>query len=179
LRNGSTSDGAYPFIGEYMKFHGKAISGTSLLTILGVLCFATVIVSAVVINSNTLTFTDTEVASPGSIALSATQTPSTIVLGNDAVYKFNANVPNALSGVVATVDIEASGITTDAITSATFQYDGGSITGLTFAPGATDHITASYSAGSQVIDSTVPCIVTIHYAEAGSYSVTVTMSGNA
>lgn len=162
-----------------MKFRGKAISGTSLLTILGVLCFATVIVSAVVITSNTLSFPSTTVNSPGSIALTQTTAPGTIILGNDAVYEFNANVQNSLTGAVATVDIQKSGIAPSDITSASFQYNSGSVVSITFTAGAADHITASYTIGSQAVDATIPCIVTIHYATAGSYAVSVTVTGNA
>jgi hypothetical protein len=162
-----------------MKFHGKAISGTSLLTIIGVLCFATVIVSAVVITSNTLTFSDTVVNSPGSIALTETATPDTIVLGNAATYELSANVQNALTGAVAIVDIQKIGIATSDVTSATFQYNGGSVDSITFVDGPVNHITASYTIGSQIVDSSIPCIVTIHYATAGTYAVSVTMTGNA
>jgi len=42
-----------------MKFRGSKITGTSLLTVLGVVCFATILVAAAITLSNTLTITKT------------------------------------------------------------------------------------------------------------------------
>jgi hypothetical protein len=162
-----------------MKFHGKAISGTSLLTILGVLCFATVIVAAVSITSNTLTFANTSVSNPGTVTLTQTSTPGTIVLGNPAVYGFNANVQNHLTGVVVTVDIAKTGISTSDVTNATIRYDSGLTTNITFSAGATNHIIATYNVADQVADATIPCTVTITYAATGTYAVSVTLAGTA
>ena len=120
--------GHIPVIGEGMKFRGKAVTGTSLLMMLGVVCFATIIVSAVLISSNSLTFTNTTVTDPGQISLTPTVTPGNINLGNNAVYEFNANVPIALTDVVVTIDIAEAGIIAGDVTSATISYDGGAAT---------------------------------------------------
>jgi hypothetical protein len=164
-------------MGEYMKFRGKALSGTSLLTILGVLCFATVIVSAVVISSNTLIFASTTVTSPGTVQLSQTATPGPIIVGNNADYNFTANVPNSMTDAVLTVHIAMSGISTSDVTSATLTYDnGGTPTVLTLTDNGND-LSGTYNVGSQSADGSIPCVLVIVYATAGTYTVSATLTG--
>jgi hypothetical protein len=160
-----------------MKFHGKAISGTSLLTILGALCFATVIVSAVVITSNTLVFANTSVSSPGTIQLTQSGTPGPILVGNQANYSFTANVPNTLSAAVLTVHIAKGSISTFDVTSANVTYGvAGVPVTLTLTDNGND-LSGTYNVGSQAPDGSIPCVITIIYANAGTYTVSATLSG--
>lgn len=163
-----------------MKYKGKAISGTSLLTILGVVCFASVIVSAVLITSGTLTFAGTTVTTPGNIALTDSGSDTTSVLaGNSAVYNFNANVGQAVTGATITVTIAKTGISLADITSAKLTYDVGSATDLSSLTDNGDTVTGTYTVGVQAVDATLPCIITIVYAAAGTYVVSAAMSGTA
>ncbi|MGD1061073.1 MAG: hypothetical protein ABR879_06415 [Methanomassiliicoccales archaeon] len=162
-----------------MKYKGKVVSGSSLLTILGVVCFATVVVSAVLITSNTLSFAPTNVTT-GAITLTDSGSDTTAVLaGNNAAYHFNANVADALTGAVITVEIAKTGIALSDVTNATIRYNGAvTPTALVFSLG-TNVITATYTVGTQAISATLPCTISVTYATAGSYTVSATMSGTA
>jgi hypothetical protein len=160
-----------------MRLKGKAITGTSLLMMLGVVCFATILVSAIALTSNTLQFTSTTVTE-GSITLSSTSTPGEILVGNAAPYGFNAVVNNDLTVASISVDIASVGISQSNITSATISYDGAGAVALTFGSNPSGHLVYSYSVGTQTA-ATVPVVVTITYALAGTYSVSATMTGTA
>jgi hypothetical protein len=161
-----------------MKNKGTKFSASSLLTILGVICFASVIVTAVLVTSNSLSFTGTGVTNP-SIVLTATTTPGATLTGNTATYVFNANVGNALtSGAKVDIVIAKTGINITDISTPLFSYDGGSATALVFTD-AGDTLTATFTVGTQAIDATIPCTMTIIYAVTGTFTVTATMSGNA
>ena len=161
-----------------MKFRGKAISGTSLLMMLGVVFFATVLVSAIVISSIALQFGPTTVTDPGNIVLTKGTEPGAIYAGNPAEYTFTAKVPQAMTGAFLTITVtEAETIVDGDITSIKVVYDGGEETELTVGTVADGKITATHMIGDQAASDAVPCTVTIVYANAGTYTVSAVLSG--
>jgi len=163
-----------------MKYKGKAISGSSLLTIIGVICFATIVVTAVVVTSNALTFGGTTV-NPASIVLTDSGGDTTsVTVGDPAVYNFNANVASALtSGATWTVNIQKTGIVVGDITSATININSAGAHAFgTFTVVDANNIHATYVPGTQAASPTIPCVVTIIYANTGAYVVSVTLTGN-
>ena len=146
---------------------------------LAIVCCATVIVSAVVITSVSLQFTPTTVTDPGEIELSQTSTPSGIMLGDNAVYRFSVNVPTALTGAVVSIHIAEVAIAHANVTAATISYNGSGAVPLTFGTDLGDVLTYSYTAGVQGIDADIPVIITILYATAGTFTVSATVSGSA
>jgi hypothetical protein len=163
-----------------MKYKGKVVSGSSLLTILGVVCFATVIVSAVLITSNTLSFGSTNVTPASIVLMDSGPDTTSVVVGGPATYHFNANVATALtSGANYTVDIQGTGILPGAITNGTIWINGVSHVLPAFYVVSSTHIASSWDPGTQASGATIPCIISITYATASTYTVSVTLKGNA
>jgi len=163
-----------------MKYKGRKIAASSLLTILGVVCFATMIVAAVLVTSNTLSFTSTPVTT-AKITLTKTSEPPSALVGNEVSYVFNANVANAItSGAKIDIVIAKSGINATDITGATFSYDSGGPGAITFTD-VGDTLTATFNVptGIQGVDNTIACTLALTYQVTGTFAVSATMSGNA
>jgi hypothetical protein len=156
-----------------MKYKGKAISASSLLTILGVVCFATVIVAAAVLTSGMINFASTTVN--GSIGMTTGSAPGAVNTGVAAVYGFNATVPDDMTGTVLTVQITGTGLVAGDITSITLNYNG-TIQSLVGPVSTSNTLTWTYTVGAQ-IDAVVPIIVTVVYATAGTYTVGAQLVG--
>jgi urease alpha subunit len=159
-----------------MKYKGKVISASSLLTILGVVCFATMIVAAVFVTSSALNFPSTTVTASG-IILSDSTTPTAAVVDNDVHYFFNATVATALTGAVITVYVNETGILPAALNSGpTITFNGGSTTALVFVQHGSDSLKATYSAGLVASGSGKLGNILLSYNAAGTYTVAVVMT---
>ena len=162
-----------------MKYKGKAISASSLLTILGVVCFATMIVAAVFVTSSALNFPSTTVTTAG-ISLSIATTPTAAVVDNDVHYFFNATVATALTGAVITVYVNATSIAPANLNSGpTITFSGGAETPLVFAQHGTGSLKATYNPGAVTSGSGKLGDILLNFNVAGTYSVAVVMTGNA
>jgi hypothetical protein len=167
--------------------NGKKFSAGSLLSILGAVCFATIIVAAALVTSNSLTFTGTPVKQ-GSIQLSATTTPGEIVLGNTATYVLKADVSTALISdakivikITKSVGTGLNASDIDTVTAPTITYGAlGSPETLSFSF-VTDHLEATYNiaTGAQAVDHNVPVTIVLKYTVTGTFDVQATMSGTA
>ena len=145
---------------------------------LGVVFFATVLVSAIVISSIALQFGPTTVTDPGSIVLTEGTAPDAIYTGNPAEYTFTAKVPQAMTGAFLTITVtKAETIVDGDITSIKVAYGEGAEKELTVGDVAEGKITATHMIGDQVANDAVPCTVTIVYANAGTYTVGAVLSG--
>jgi hypothetical protein len=172
---------AYPFVGELMKFKGKAITGSSLLMVLGVLCFATILVAAVVSISGSFTSTTTITNKPD-ITMTGPGDGNGYV--DDAVtYTFSADVPVQTTDSQIQVTIAETGISSGMVTSAVVNFDGNAFpvtltdNGDTLSGVVAIH-SGALAAGTVAADTYSANSVVISYHVAGTYVVTVDMSGN-
>lgn len=146
------------------------------MTILGVVCFATMIVAAVVVTSSALNFSQTTVT-PASITLSSTGEVTGIAAGNLARYQYNAATGSALTGVTATVTITGTS-TPGVVTNASVAINGVSAALPAFTAGSGE-IHATVSIANIPLSATNPGSVWIVFGTAGAYTVSLVISGNA
>jgi hypothetical protein len=166
-----------------MKHTGKKITASSLLTILGVVCFGTVLVAAALITSGFINLGSTNVTSPGSVVITPGTPTAAAYTGDPTTYPFSANVPDDLTSTVLTIRIsETSGVLLTDVTSVYVVYAGGSSTQVTnlalVGSGVTAYVEGTYSVGSQATNANVPVTITIIYAATGSYTVLAQLEGN-
>lgn len=89
-----------------MKYKGKAIAGSNLLTILGVVCFATIVVAAA-ITFTAVNWTNTVPSAPGAVTKGLTG-DGTNLPDNPAIstaYTFRLNVTSNIDTTVGSVVI--------------------------------------------------------------------------
>jgi hypothetical protein len=162
-----TSGRCLPRKGEFMKFRGKAVTGASLLTILGVVCFTTVLVgaTALILLSNSTVPATTNLQNP----LVATEqgtgdhstglpawTSANEVAGNAYTYTDGLKIAAAASNSYAgTYDIHISIACPEGISDASLisvAYEGsGEYTPLTGGVISDNTWTATYH-----VDATAP-----------------------
>jgi hypothetical protein len=160
--------------------NGKKFSITSLLSILGVICFATILVSAVLITSGVINFGSTTV-SAATISISKTSSPTTAFIGNDENYVFNANVGQTLIDGQITIWVNMTNIVPADLTSVKITYGSEiqSIVSMSQNGVNPDSLIGTHTVTDLTSGATHTCTIVIVYAVAGTYDVAVKMSGNA
>lgn len=118
-----------------MKYKGKVVSGSSLLTILGVICFATVLVAGAIVFTSA-SWTNTVPSSAGSVAKPATgngvDLPSNPAIGQAYTFRLTVTPNIDTSTGTVTVTITATGIVLgDVVLKYDSAHDGNYATTLT------------------------------------------------
>jgi hypothetical protein len=161
-------------IGEiYMNFKGKAITGTSLLTMLGVVCFATILVAAAVLlgsanwTNNAVsgaTVTKLDVASHGGDALIASP-----IVGKD--YEFGIQVQGHADATgQLTINITKAGIAPENVILSYYNVD--HWTALTANTGTSGSLLYTYPTTTALTASSdVTYDFQINYVASGSYGI--------
>jgi hypothetical protein len=169
-----------------MKFRGTKIGGSSVLTILGVVCFATILVAALLITSVTIDYNQTVEQRP-TITLTSTGATGDLYVGETLTSSYQAVVSKDLTGakIVVTVTNDdntvASGdFTGDDIivnfgvnqyTIHVTDFTGGVAHGETLVADAAD-------VSGAVADATYTGSVVLSYTNADAFALHVTMTGN-
>jgi hypothetical protein len=170
-----------------MKILRKAIGGSSILTILGVVCFATILVAATLVSSNALHFTQTISVEP-KITMDGTEARTASYTDVAQTYPFTAAVSVHLTSAakiyVTIHDTSDSTITTDDIVgnSVTVTFDNNEFAvPLTITDGVAS---GSVTINSGILDDGVVAanpsydgLVGITYHVPGSYVVDISMDG--
>lgn len=157
-----------------MKYKGTKISGSSILTILGVVCFATVLVAAAVLTSGMVNFAPTTVN--GSFTMTAGTDPGAVNVGAPAAYPFSAVVSQAMTDTVLTVQIAKTGIVASDITSITLTYKSVTQTLTPVGSPPANTLQWTYTVGAQAAE-TAAIVVTVTYATAGTFTVGAQLAG--
>jgi hypothetical protein len=171
-----------------MKFRGKTITASSLLTLLGVVCFASVLVAAAVISSGVLNWSQTVTQYPTISLAKGTLPPGSERTGVPVTYAFTATVAyeDIVSGATVNVWINLTGIASPhAGTTVNMVFDGVTYNGVTlnYGTGSATATQVVHKSGSG--DGVLPIgvytgsvIVTYTKATSGTpYSVDLNMSG--
>lgn len=157
------------------------MTGSSILTVLGVVCFATILVAAALITSGFQSVGTTTVTPAGTIAITPGTPTAASYVGDEAQYPFSANVPDTLSGTVLNIKItDLDGMVLSDVSHVYVTYDIGTkteVTNLAVVDAANDYITGSYTVGAQAQDTDVPITVFVTYAAGGTYTVAIELSG--
>jgi hypothetical protein len=161
-----------------MKYKGKVVSGSSLLTILGVVCFATVIVSAVLVTSNALTLGSTTV-SGASIVLSTPTANTTALVGDPTDYGFNANVAQTMTDATITIYVNETSILPADVGSVKITYGSGTQATVTMAQNGASSLSGTYTVTDLTSGAAKVGSIVIVYNVAGTYAVAVKMGGHA
>jgi len=160
-----------------MRLRGTKVSGSSLLTLLGVVCFATVMVAAVLVTSGALDFGTTTVSN-GSLSLSKTSSPANNIIGNPADYAFSASVGQQLTSASLTIYINKTGILPGDLQSSGVDWNGAGQSSVTMSQNGANSLIGTFSVGT-VNSGSYTCIIELYYKNPGSYDVKVMMSGTA
>ena len=173
-----------------MKLRGAKITGASLLTILGVICFAGMIVAAANVLTGTFHINQTVTVNPG-ISMNSDITGGTLYVDEATTYTgVTANVPRALTGATVTITLHNSaGIHTGDVASdhITLHFDGTDFTVTITGTGGDTAWSGSTAIHSNSAASGVVAAanynsgntVALTYHVAGTYTIDVTISGNA
>lgn len=164
-----------------MKFRGKAITGSSLLMMLGVVCFSTVLVAAFTLTS-TLTINQTVSAAP-----TITISPTPIEGGNtytdtEKTYTFSATPNMAVTNVQISVTVtkDSTYVTGDILDNKiTVTIDSVQYAVTVTADG--DATATGSIAGPATLSATehAGCTAVLTYHNTGSYAIVITMTATA
>jgi hypothetical protein len=163
-----------------MKFRGKAVTGTSLLMMLGVVCFATTMVAALIaISIVPFNISQTVVAAP-TLGVVQPSAPANIYTDTETTYTYSLTPSIQMTDVTVTLTVTKTG-----------GYESGNITGdsvtVTLTGASTPSVTQTLTATTWVASfnmgtvdaSTHAGTIVVTYADAGAYTIHVAATGQA